>query len=183
MFAAVPLPEGPRSEARRMIDDLGQRSWPVRWTDPGELHLTLRFFGDVAPELVPPIEGALRAAVSNMSPIPMTLTALGAFPNLRHARVVWVGLDAPSDLELLQHRIEQRVEPLGFPSDGKPFRPHVTLGRVREGARLPAAADRILGGHHQGASFLGDRVVLYESRAIKGRHQHHPLATLTLGEQ
>ena len=62
------------------------------------------------------------------------------FPAQRRPRMLWVGLDAPPALELLQDRLERRAEAIGFPPEGTPFRPHVTLGRVREGHRLPHGA-------------------------------------------
>ena len=70
----------------------------------------------------------------------MRLATLGAFPTTTRPRILWLGLEAPPALELLQHRLERGGEDIGFPPEGAPFQPHVTLGRMREGHRLPHAS-------------------------------------------
>jgi 2'-5' RNA ligase len=88
----------------------------------------------------------------------------GAFPSLRRARVIRLEVQADAQLELLQDRIERASGEIGYPPEGRPFFPHVTLGRVREGERLPREAAAVLDRTQLDFPFLADRVVLFESR-------------------
>ena len=99
--------------------------------------MTLKFFGEVASERLDVITEALRFAAAGAGPLALRLGELGAFPSRSRPRILWVGVEAPPSLELLQDRIERGCEAIGFPPEGAPFQPHVTLGRVREGQRLP----------------------------------------------
>ncbi len=164
LFIAVPLPAHARDEAGRLLHELRGLDWPVRWVRNDGLHLTLKFFGEVTTDRVEAIEELVQRATRGMRPVEMMLRAGGAFPSRERPRVLRLEVDAGPDLELLQDRLETGGVDIGFPPEGRPFRPHITLGRVREGHRLPAGAmDRLESVDH-GAPFLADRVVLYESR-------------------
>ena len=90
--------------------------------------------------------------------------------------------DLAAPLELLVHRVERACAGLGFPVEGRPFRPHVTLGRVREGRRLPEPAVRAIeGAELPAASFMAERVVLYESLPGPGGSRYEERATFPLG--
>jgi RNA 2',3'-cyclic 3'-phosphodiesterase len=109
------------------------------------------------------------------------LGELGAFPSRSRPRVLWVGVDAPPALELLQDRIERGCEAIGFPPEGAPFQPHITLGRVREGQRLPPGG---LDDHAQGferVPFVGNELVLYESVLTTGGPRYESRLTLDFG--
>lgn len=162
LFAALPLPSGLADALAPLLAELRTTDWPVRWVADENLHLTLKFFGEVEPAREPAVAEALRGAVQGTGPIDLMLAEPGVLPPRGRARVVVVDLEAPPALELLQHRIERAAEPLGFSAEGRPFRPHLTLGRVRREARLPAgAAGRFR--HRLELPWLADRVVLYES--------------------
>lgn len=163
LFVAVPITEPARGEIARMLERLRACDWPVRWVRDEGLHVTLKFYGEVAPERLEVIEESVRYAAEGVGPIPLRLTDLGAFPSKTRPRVLWVGLDAPAALELLQDRLERSGEEIGFAPEGRPFRPHVTLGRVREAHRLPARALEAFEGMVDKLPFLAERIVLYES--------------------
>jgi 2'-5' RNA ligase len=99
-----------------------------------------------------------------MHPLEMRLTAGGAFPSRERPRVLRLEVEAGPELELLQDRLETEGAEMGFPPEGRPFRPHITLGRVREGHRLPPGAMDELESVAHGSAFVADRVVLFESR-------------------
>lgn len=131
------LPDALRRElwdASRSLRDL---DLPVKWVRPEGIHLTVKFLGDVDDAREPELRGALRSAAGAGEPRPLTLQVegFGAFPDARHARVVWAGITPEPALELLQHRVEQTFGPLGFPTEARAFRPHVTLGRAARDAR------------------------------------------------
>lgn len=181
LFAALPIPDPARGEISRLLAGLRRAEWPVRWVHDEGLHLTLKFFGEVAPNRLEVIEEAVRAAATDTSPLPLALGELGAFPSDQRPRVLWLGLEAPPALELMQDRLERRAEAIGFPPEGAPFHPHVTLGRVREGQRLPPGALQGVSGEYEAVSFVAAEVVLYESVLGRGGPRYEPRLVLELG--
>jgi RNA 2',3'-cyclic 3'-phosphodiesterase len=115
------------------IGPVRERGFPVKWVRPEALHLTLKFLGDVDDAR----EADLRAALGQVGGGPATLhiEGFGVFPDFTRPRVVWAGVTPDPALELLQHRVEQVFAPLGFPTEAKAFRPHLTLGRAKRDAR------------------------------------------------
>ncbi|MGN6391105.1 MAG: RNA 2',3'-cyclic phosphodiesterase [Gemmatimonadales bacterium] len=163
LFAGLPIVDDARREIVGLLDRLRGSAWPVRWVPDDGLHLTLKFFGEVSPERLDVIEEAVRIAARGTGSLPCRLDDLGAFPSPVRPRVLWVGIEAPAALELLYDRLERGGEAIGFPPEGTPFRPHVTLGRVREGHRLPSDGLDGFSGAYARAPFLASRLVLYES--------------------
>jgi 2'-5' RNA ligase len=163
LFVGVPIVDDARREVVALLARLREREWPVRWVHDEGSHLTLKFYGEVAPERLDVIAESVRLACRGTAPLPLRLGALGAFPSGSRPRVLWVGLDAPPELGLLQERLEETGEAIGFPPEGAPFRPHVTLGRVREGQRFPRGGLDEHQASYARAAFVADRVVLYES--------------------
>jgi RNA 2',3'-cyclic 3'-phosphodiesterase len=183
LFAAIPIVEPARSEVVALLGRLRATGWPVRWVGDEGLHLTLKFFGEVAPERLDVIGEALRFAGQGTLPLPLRLDELGAFPSRHHPRILYLGLDGPPALELLQDRLERGGEAIGFPPEGKPFSPHVTLGRLREGQRYPPGALEDHDGSFERVSFIGDQVILYQSILTPRGPQYEPRLTLDLGDR
>lgn len=174
LFVAVPLPESALDEACALLRSFRELEWPVRWVRDEGLHITLKFFGEVTSDRVEAIEELLHFATSGMPPMQLTLSAGGAFPSSRRPRVLRLEVKAGADLELLQDRLERGAEQIGFPPEGRPFHPHITLGRVREGQRLPDGAMERVESWKGGAPFLADRVVLFESRQTPAGPLYNP---------
>lgn len=168
LFAALPLPETARAPLAEAADALRQDGWPVRWVDAPLMHLTLKFYGDVTDERAAAIADALAGATDGVGAVLLEIAGLGTLPGGRAARVIVANVEPAPALELLQHRVERASEAVGVPVEGRPFRPHVTLGRVRQGERLPAAARAKLARRAVAAAGLAERVELYESRAGAG---------------
>lgn len=181
LFAAVPLRQPASAEVAGLLERLRRSDLPVRWVREEGLHLTLKFYGEVAAGRLEVIEEAIRFAVAGSEPLPMRLTELGAFPNPSRPRVLWLGIEAPPALELLQDRLERESEAIGFAPDGVPYRPHVTLGRVREGERCRLRAVESAAGPIESAEFLATDLVLYESVGVKGGQRYESRLTLELG--
>lgn len=113
----------------------------VRWVDPASIHLTLKFLGDVPIAQRSTLETALALSAQQHAPFELSLADLGCFPNVRRPRVVWAGLaGALAALRALRDGIESAIAPLGYPTEGRPFSPHLTLGRVRREAPAPQAS-------------------------------------------
>lgn len=110
---------------------------PVKWVRPENIHLSLKFLGNVDDARDGELRTALRRAAGGGSePRAVTLhvEGFGVFPHYRRPTVLWAGVMPDPQLELLQHRVEQAFAPLGFPTEARAFRPHVTLGRARRDA-------------------------------------------------
>jgi 2'-5' RNA ligase len=120
----------------------------VQWSRPESLHLTLKFLGDIDPAQVEPIQHALTETVSPLARFSVDVEGWGAFPDARAPRVLWVGLKLQSvrdPLLELAAAVERALTPLGFPTEEKPFSPHLTLGRVKDGSRSVGHAFRSAG--------------------------------------
>jgi len=166
LFIAVPLPSPIREQAGSLLRKLRERDWPVRWVQDDGLHITLKFFGEVTSDRLDAIEEVLGRAAVGIGGIGLRLGKGGAFPDARRPRVLQLEIESEPGLEVLQDRLERGSTEIGFAPEGRPFIPHVTLGRVREGHRLPAEAVRELERIADGLSARAraDRVVLFESR-------------------
>lgn len=116
------------SNLRKGIDSL------VRWVPPQNMHLTLKFLGDVSPNSLEFIKQMLRTEAENVPCFDIHLAGLGAFPNLKRPRVLYVGIQAPAALEALARGIESASRRLGYEAEERPFSAHLTLGRVRQNA-------------------------------------------------
>jgi len=137
----------------------------VKWVRAEGIHLTLKFLGDVDPEREPELRSGLARAAAGARPLPLSVHGFGVFPDYSRPRVIWAGLEADPALELLQHRIEQEFTPLGFPPEGRPFHPHLTLGRAGREARPQdfAGLERALDGLHYEAAVLVASVDIMQS--------------------
>jgi 2'-5' RNA ligase len=163
LFIGVPLPAPAQTEVAAILRRLRAREWPVRWVRDKGIHLTIKFFGETTSDRVDAIVEMLNFATEGLHPLTMVLSTGGVSPSVRQPRVIYLGIDPEPSLELLQDRVERGGERLGFPPEGRPFRPHLTLGRVREGHRLPQGWQAELERIPAGEAFVADRVVLFES--------------------
>ncbi len=148
LFVAINLPEEERARLEQEVRALRGARLPVRWVAADALHLTLKFLGEVPDARVGEIEHALKEVAGAFAPFRLELRGLGAFPNPRSPRVVWVGVHAPAELGRLAGAVEEAMAGLGFPRENRPFSPHLTLGRAERDARpgdfrpLAALAER-----------------------------------------
>jgi len=109
----------------------------VRWVDAANIHLTLRFLGEVEAATVAPLVTAFARAIAGAAPPVIAPAALGAFPTPRRPRVIWVGItETGLRLDALHTRVEAAVGDLGWQAETRPFHPHLTLGRVRDPRRV-----------------------------------------------
>lgn len=104
----------------------------VRWIPIENMHLTLKFLGDVSPSNVELLSQMLRAEMDLFNCFDLRLNGLGSFPNLKRPRVLYIGIQAPAALEALQRGIESASSRLGYGSEERGFSPHLTIGRVKQ---------------------------------------------------
>ena len=183
-FVAVPLPEAVTAFLDRLAGRIRAAGLHGRWVPPGNIHLTLKFLGDIDAATVDPLSAALAGAVRGCAPIRLAPAGLGVFPRPRRARVLWMGLTG--DLEALaglQARVEAAAEQLGHPRERRPWTGHLTLARARNEFDPQRLVDILqTHGAFRAPSFHADCLVLYRSVLSPGGAGYHPLARLALGE-
>ncbi len=129
-FIAANLASSVGEEMTKVQSALQNAKGDIRWVKPQGFHLTFRFLGNIEPNRVAPILTALRVAVRHQAQFRVRMQGLGAFPSLTRPRVLWAGLTG-GGLQELHTKIESALGSCGFPPEGRAFRPHITLGRVR----------------------------------------------------
>jgi 2'-5' RNA ligase len=141
LFIAVDTPGEVKQSLAILADDMSRAAKGVRWEPSVKFHCTLRFLGDVDRSRLVSLEEEVRSA-SAVPPLSVAYSGIGFFPAGARPRVVWAGIsDTHGDLRRLQERISAGLTRLGFPREERPFHPHVTLGRVREGADVRGLID------------------------------------------
>jgi 2'-5' RNA ligase len=139
LFLAINIPPDVRHAIAEASAPLRTAAPDLSWIREPQLHLTVKFLGELPDEMAPKIAEALNAVASRNRVVDVEIGGVGAFPNFRRPRVVWIGVTPEPKLELLHHDVEEACESLGLPIDGKPFRPHLTLARVKSRAVTPDA--------------------------------------------
>ena len=164
-FLAIDLPEATRQALGTVQKHLKQSATGVRWVKPSSIHLTLKFLGNIHPAQVEDIARAVAQEIRDHPPITLRAAGLGAFPSLRKPRVIWIGMEGEVQrLNRIQARIENALEPFGFVREKRGFRPHLTIGRVKDRRRLQALVDAMATLNMEPFnSFDADEIILYKS--------------------
>jgi RNA 2',3'-cyclic 3'-phosphodiesterase len=187
VFAAVELPGEVRARiaaaARALLDGV-RAAKPVREEN---LHVTIRFVGEVADAAVDPLCAAVRDAASSVARGSASARGVGAFPDARRPRVVWVGLDDPGAvLTAVEVAISARLGPLGYRREERPFSAHVTVARMREGARdLSPLSERLAAAAREAPAFGAvpvDAVTVFKSDLTSDGSRYTALARFPLSE-
>lgn len=134
-FIAIPLPNSVKDALIEVSRTLSGRfpAGAVRWVRPEQMHLTLVFLGETAVDKLPAIHKAMDIVAIGHAPFAMSLDEIGCFPNARRPRVIWVGLAGEEvRLAMLKSALDAGLAPLGWLPEDKPFRAHLTLGRVKD---------------------------------------------------
>lgn len=143
-FVAIELTPDLERAARDLQAQLRQRlpCPALRWVQPQGIHLTLKFLGDVPPSRLPAIQSALAGVAAQHAPFNLAARDLGVFPSPSRPNVLWVGLvgDLPH-LHRLRDAVETAIAPLGYPTESRPFHPHLTLARIKDAT--PADVQRV----------------------------------------
>lgn len=182
-FVAIEIPPPLREKVVQVQEILRGAGGGVKWVEPENLHLTLRFLGEVEEDRLKAVEGVCRQVAAASQPFHLELVGVGAFPHARAPRVVWMGVGEGSEaLAELAARLERGIRALGFSREERPFRPHLTLGRVRrpEAIRSLVEALASLGQERVGAMRV-EEMVLMRSDLTPGGPLYTPLSRFPLG--
>lgn len=164
LFVAVDLPADVVAALAGQVAPFRDRVPGARWTRPGSWHVTLKFLGGTFPRLVDPVRQAVAGVATGSDVFVSALTAVGAFPSARRARVLWAGLaDPDGHLTDLAAALDGALR-AWFVPERRPFTPHLTLARITPSRDLGEHAPGLLGRSVASAPFAVDRLVLYRSR-------------------
>src|SRR6266545_7763526 len=131
-FIAITPPSTLQQTVTEVQEAFQRSNLPWRWVTSENIHLTLKFFGNVPAERVTAITQAMEHAARGQTAFPLRATSLGCFPHTSRPRLLWIGLDDPSQaLGPLYARLTAACISLGFPAEDRPFHPHLTLARVQ----------------------------------------------------
>ncbi|NNE66081.1 MAG: RNA 2',3'-cyclic phosphodiesterase [Pyrinomonadaceae bacterium] len=167
IFVAIEINEQIRTIARRQIDSLEAHADKTRvsWVKPQNIHLTLRFFGDVTDDELSAVNEAVAACAGQTEEFCFQVTGTGVFPNMRKPSVLWLGIrDTDGNLNQLKENLDQNFHALGYPIEKRKFHPHLTIARLRQ----PRSAIQIAKAHldqtFDSSDVIVDRLVIYQSQ-------------------
>jgi 2'-5' RNA ligase len=164
-FIAFELPPAVISLLDKVQQDLERLKIRARWVRPENVHLTLKFLGDINPDHIDKIGAEMTAAAFESPPVTLSVRGVGVFPGIKRPRVIWVGLGGDiRSLFAFQSRLEEKLAGAEFPKDKRPFRAHLTLGRIKQAAR-PAVIRQMITDYARLSSdeFICDQVFLFKS--------------------
>lgn len=131
-FIAIDLSSETKEKLTHLQTELKKSNADVKWVDPENIHLTLKFLGEISEQQAGRIKEALDKITYGLKPFEITLSGIGAFPKLDYPRVVWVGIEkGKNETEEIAKRIEDELEKLEFQKEERGFTAHLTIGRVR----------------------------------------------------
>ncbi len=181
-FIAIELPA-------KLIEALGAVETELKaslraakgWVRPENIHLTVRFLGDVDEKMLPDITVGLKKAAQEHKPFTLSAGGVGGFPGLRAPRVLWVGVKESPELQRLHQNIEDRLLAEGFAKEQRPFKAHLTFLRIKapeDGALAGAAVQKLK--HEINMDFYVDSFVLFKSHLNPKGAEHRIIERIKL---
>lgn len=131
-FIAIDIPDEVKGKIRILIDNMRHLSKGVRWVPIENIHLTLKFLGDVSEDLIPDIKNRLILLKNKYNPFKIDIKGTGAFPSPKYPSVLWIGVEPSDQLEKLYLDIEDAMYEFGFEKEDRKFSPHLTIGRIKD---------------------------------------------------
>lgn len=182
LFVAVDLPSATRDGLYADVAPLRAATDAVKWVAAPLLHLTVKFLGEREPALVEDLEDVLSRVASRHGPMRVATTDVGAFPNFRRPRVVWIGMRGEGPLLALARDVDQALVSLGIEPERRPFQAHLTIGRVKRDLAVAEAVGltKAAGGARPRREFTIERVDLMRSELGPGGSRYSVVASAPL---
>jgi 2'-5' RNA ligase len=164
-FIAAELPGKIISSISRVQENIRSYGFKIRWVRPENIHLTLKFLGNVKKADIEKVGEVIFESVQGYSPITLRAKGIGTFPGIKRPRVIWVGISGQLDLIIGLHKtLDEKLETIGFPRENRSFKGHLTLGRIKakiDPKRFGDALIEFVG--FESESFVADRIILFKS--------------------
>ncbi|MFH1442120.1 MAG: RNA 2',3'-cyclic phosphodiesterase [Candidatus Omnitrophota bacterium] len=133
-FIAIELPKEIKSALAKIQEELKSSNDDVRWVEPKNIHLTLKFLGEIDEEKFNKLTKIIDDIVKTKNIFHMNLSSFGAFPDIKYPRVIWAGADkGDAELKVIVKELENKIQKIGIPKENRAFSSHITIGRVRSG--------------------------------------------------
>jgi 2'-5' RNA ligase len=180
-FICIDVSPSIKSRLAVLQDELRKFDASVSWVKPTNVHLTLKFLGGVPVAKLPKLIETARDVCGSCSRFEVEVSGAGCFPSPRKPNVFWVGLvHLPGALISLQKNLEEALEAEGFARETKSFKPHLTIGRIRQPRNAQIVADELLKRGFATERFPADEVIVMRSDLTPRGALYNPLATIPL---
>ncbi|KPL02733.1 MAG: hypothetical protein AMJ73_08350 [candidate division Zixibacteria bacterium SM1_73] len=171
-FIAVELPEQIKKQIEVLQVPLKKTNAFVSWVKPGNIHITLKFLGEVPEEKIDEVFSATELALKGAKSFKMNLKGMGAFPDFRRPRVIWIGTGkGGEELSDMANKIEDEMEKIGYPKEKRKFSPHFTIGRVKSPKNIEKLVELV-----KSADFETEDIEVNEVTVMKS--QLHPAGAI-----
>lgn len=164
-FIAIEIPGNVIFKIRELQEGIKVYGLKIRWVRSENIHLTLKFLGDVEAVKIGEIAEAISKTVKGYTPISLKAKGVGVFPSIKRPRVLWVGLTGQLEVLLkLQKTLDENLKLLGFPGEKRPFKGHLTMGRIKERIDVKKFGDALMAFRRfESETFTAGQLVLYKS--------------------
>ena len=182
LFIAIELPEMIRKPLSDSLkDSVMIKKKKARLTSKENLHITLKFLGDVQQDKRGDLQAAIANSVGGIGPFELKIHSGGVFPTIKKPRILWAGFDISKELSVLVNNLENEFEKIGFSKDLKPFRPHITLARIPDyvSTMIPVEKDEIIKNLEKIdlPPFTVDKISLMKSILLPGKPEYQVIST------
>lgn len=167
IFVAVEISDDARGKVKDYISSLKEEFSDVKvgWDKPEKLHLTLKFFGDTDEEQLEKLKEISQRIAGQISNFKLQISKTGVFPSPRNARILWLGVEGDvEELQKINSILETECEKIGFKKEKRIYKPHLTIGRIREPQKAKKLALTHLENKFETVSFEVSELVIYESK-------------------
>ena len=184
-FIAVKLPDDVIEGLREVQKSLKREGLDIKWVRPENIHLTLKFLGDIQASAAEGVGSALKAAAAEFPPLTLSAAGLGAFPSVKRPRVLWAGVGGDREvLARLHARIEQALYELGIEKENKTFKGHLTLGRIKGRVDPDLMIDAVgKYAHMASRGFVADTLYLIKSELKPSGPVYTDLVSARMGAE
>ena len=181
-FIAIELPEEITAFIHKIQEGLRSYGLKARWVRPENIHLTLKFLGDINNEDIKKAGDAIISAAGENASMSLGAKGIGVFPGVKRPRVIWTGIAGQTkELADLQKTLDEKLETAGFPKEMRPFKGHLTIARIKgkvDARRLIDAMQEF--GRFESKTFMADEVVLFKSELKPSGAVYTKLMSATL---
>ena len=181
VFLALEVPDEIRQDIECFKERLNTGEAMIKWVEPENLHINLRFFGEISEEEIKKIEECSKQIADSQKPFELSIEGLGFFPNNISPRVLWLGCTS-KELLKLRFDLEQLFEEAGLGKEKKEYKPHITLGRIKSKKEVRTLSKEVCKkSETRLGTFHADRITIFESRLSFKGPEYIKIAEFKLG--
>jgi len=181
-FIAIQIPEDIKNEISTFQEELKAAGKGIGWVKPDNIHLTLKFLGSTDEQLIDDIDEKIKDSVVGINQFQIQVQGIGAFPNLKRPRVIWIGANSETDqLGVVVQKLEKNLEVLGFKPENRKFSAHLTVGRVKDNRKINSVLERVKSfSEFDAGTFTVEKIELIKSDLHPAGAIYSPLRKIVL---